>query len=70
MYVYTVMAWGFYAATCHYQDVMNQVMCADHPIVPKPWQGTYLDDVTGARRDVREAWDNTLASLWSIALSG
>ena len=70
LYVYTVMAWGFNAAPCHYQDVMNQVMRAEHPIVPQPWQGTYLDDVTGAGRDVREAWDNTLASLWRIALSG
>ena len=48
---------------------MNQVMHAEHPIVPRPWQGTYLDGVTGAGRDVREAWDNTLACLWRMDLS-
>ena len=70
LYVCTVMAWGFNAAPCHYQDAMNQVMRADHPIVPRPWQRTYLDDVTGAGRDVGEAWNNTLACLSRIALSG
>ena len=68
--VYTVMAWGFNAAPCHYQWVMNKVMHDTHDVIPRPWEGTYLDDVTAAGSDLPSAWESTLACLWRIALSG
>ena len=37
LYVYTVMAWGFNAAPCHYQWVMNRILQDPHPVVPSPW---------------------------------
>ena len=68
--VYTVMAWGFNAAPCHYQWVMNKIMAGPHHAIPRPWEATYLDDVTAAGTDLASTWESTLASLWRIALSG
>ena len=68
--VYTVMAWGFNAALCHYQWVMNKVIRGPHQAIPRLWEATYLNDVTAAGTDLASAWESTLAYLWQIALSG
>ena len=67
--VYTVMAWGFNAAPCHYQWVMNKIMHGQDSFIPRPWEATYLDDVTAAGKDLEAAWDSTLSCLWRIASS-
>ena len=45
IYTYQVMAWGFNAAPCHYQHVMNLVMNTPHPIVLAPFNRVYLDNI-------------------------
>ena len=53
--VYTVMAWGFNAAPCHYQWVMNKIMHGQDSFIPRPWEATYLGDVTAAGKDLEAA---------------
>ena len=68
IYTYQVIAWGFNAAPCHYQHVLNQVMNTPHPIVPVPFNGIYLDDILVGGERVDNTWNHTLAGLWHIAL--
>ena len=70
IYTYQVMAWGFNAAPCHYQHVMNRVMNTPHPVIPIPFNGVYLDDITVGGQHITETWNHTLAGLWRIAISG
>ena len=63
IYTYQVMAWGFNAAPCHYQYVMNRVMNTPHPIMPMPFNGIYLDNILVGVERVDDMWNHTLAGL-------
>ena len=68
IYTYQVIAWGFNAAPCYYQHVLNQLMSTPHPMVPVPFNGVYLDDILVGGERVNDTWNHTLAVLRCIAL--